>query len=192
MNFCLPVLILYTIFGFALFIGLVIVPIVKLNKYELTNCNIDSINYPIKLPTRNDSTLWEICDCGRLCESLSPCLQIYVNIENNNNCILLQRSSINRLNDLDKCTIKDTKCENGIYAMSDRLNSIEIEAYKYINLKEKNQSIDCYSNSYKNVAYLNNEFPIESIKEGSLPFFLGVIILIIYTILYLCIFRKNG
>ena len=47
-----------------MFMGLVINSLILLSSYEKTNCNITEISTPNQLPSENNRSGWEICDCG--------------------------------------------------------------------------------------------------------------------------------
>ena len=47
--------------------------------FEETQCYINKIDYPYDLPTLDNYENWAKCDCGRRCQSYSPCINLFTN-----------------------------------------------------------------------------------------------------------------
>ena len=90
--------IIVTIFG-------AVLPIININNLEQQQCNVTNVEYPISLPTEDDTSNWIRCDCGRRCTSWSPCIKIFVNDDNSSYMIedIYSNSNI-------PCTYSDISC----------------------------------------------------------------------------------
>lgn len=182
MRYCLLAILIYFSISMLIFYTTVIEYLQEIKKYHSSVCLVDSVYYPNQIPNKTSSYLWEVCDCGRRCESLAPCMQVFTTVETTNNTILLKQSSLNYLNPSCDCTFKDDNCENGLMVMIDNLDKIKKNSEYYINLMLTNSSFDCYTNGDNNVAFLNNELPIDKIQEGSVILGFSILSFILYII----------
>lgn len=191
MKFCPFFLIMYLGIALGIFYILILEPIFETNKYNSNMCKINEIVYPISLPNLTDTYLWESCDCGRQCESLSPCLQLHVSMVNDSTSLILQSHTLNKLNNNPRCTFIKKECDSGLMEMLEDLQSIKTHAEPYNYLLNNNLTIECYSKYQGDEVFLNNNLPIEDIQQASLILGISVISLLSYLI-YICYnIKKN-
>ena len=105
--------------------------------YYNSECYIYRIDYPITLPTLNDTSFWEECDCGHNCQAWYPCVKLYTEESSTFLQEVLDGS-------VSSCTFFENECNDG---------EDVIITQKYlqeaISLAEKyyNTTIDCYKPS---------------------------------------------
>lgn len=137
----IPTIILYFTF---------IRPSIILSNFNRGECNISFIEFPTHFPLDNNLTNWLSCDCGKRCESITPCIKLYSSFNENNHIYDTLTSYITNV----KCTFYDKKCkdgENPEVILQNLEHSIN-EAESFIN-----KTIDCYyDNNYKNIFIDNN------------------------------------
>ncbi len=153
-----------------LFLTMVLIPLLIINDYKETTCQVDYINSPTSLPNLTNNNNWVSCDCGRRCDFETACVQIYVTIENSNNSVLLLQNTISWKNNGSECTFKNSYCENNIQYMIHSLNQANSQVKLYNNFKNQSQSFYCYSDNLKQRAYLENELSLEEILPLSIIF----------------------
>ena len=137
----IPTIILYITF---------IRPGIILLNFNKGECNISIIQYPTYFPLDNNLTNWEYCNCGKRCESITPCIKLYSSY---NEEYHIYDSLSGYITD-NTCTFHDKKCrdgENPEIILQNLEHSIN-KAESYLN-----QTIDCYyDNNYENIFIDNN------------------------------------
>lgn len=138
----------FTIFIVAFIILLItfILPMINYYDYDLHLCNITSVLVPNSVPM-NNTYLWEPCNCGRKCSSLSPCIKLYTNISPNKmikNNFYYDRNS--------ECTFQDEKCENDLMSLINSLN----KSHKFIDTY-MNKTVECYYDNKMTDIYLKKD-----------------------------------
>jgi len=156
-----------------IFIFQYILPYSESNKYIEQECLINKVEYPTSLPYGdNDGNAWSTCDCGRRCESWSPCISIYTNISDNE-----IKLGDNYYDGPSSCTFHNDQCRDGedYRIIEDYLNESNQTYIEYIN-----KTVTCYINDVDNTGYLNKEQDITS-------FVFYIIIMSILVIILLCV-----
>lgn len=115
----------------------VILPISFYYTMNTVTCTLNNITYPTEIPTLDSTQNWESCDCGKRCIAWSPCVNIYVTVDNNT--VL-----VNNLwafgSTLNTCTIHNSSCPTG-------------EDARYLNqeLEWAKQIAEEYAITYENI-----------------------------------------
>ncbi len=137
---------------------MVFIPLLVLTQYVETTCLVSNTKIPISLPNKTYSENWVECNCGRRCDYETPCVQVFVNIENSSSEILLLTNTISWHNNGTECTFKNKRCENNIIYMIDSLElaNNQIEPYK-----NNSNTFVCFTNSNSDKAFLKNELALE-------------------------------
>lgn len=120
----------------------------KYNYYE-TDCNITKIDYPISLPTINNTQYWSHCSCGSNCQAWYPCVKLYSSHSNS----FIKKKIYEDRN--DECTFHDSSCPNG-----ENVQYTQLYLIKAKDLYEEymNKTINCYINEMdSDDIYLENE-----------------------------------
>ena len=114
--------------------------------YDLHLCNITAVLVPNRVPM-NNTYLWEPCNCGRKCSSLSPCIKLYTSVSRGK--MIKENYYYDRHSE---CTFQDEKCENDLVSIMNSLN----ESHKYID-KYLNKTVDCYYDNKMTDIYLKKD-----------------------------------
>lgn len=159
-----------------------VLPIVENYNLEQLQCNVSQVDYPTSLPTVDDTSNWISCDCGRSCNSWSPCIKIYTN--NDNSSFILEdiysNSNI-------PCTYSDIYCPRSedIVVLQEELRLAIARAESYIN-----ETIPCYYNDYTGEYFIS-----DYLDEPSIYFYFiitGILTLLmsIVSITY-CVYKRR-
>jgi len=129
-----------------------IIPMLKYYEYDKTTCQVTQIDYPKVLPNLNNTDNWEECRCGRRCKAMTPCINIYVKILEEDT-IYVAKKNVESVR--DKCTFYHRLCKD---------NENIINLYK--DLEEANNIYNEYNNEYNNKTitcyYSNNSVVLEN------------------------------
>jgi hypothetical protein len=148
---CFYIMYIVGFVSFMFFLDEYLIPLSRISYYDEDICNITRVDYPINLPTIENTEDWIRCDCGRWCEGWSPCIRLFTDFNNE----ILIRNSFEE--DGKDYTLGSTEChdgENMIETMK-RLNDSINKAHTYIN-----SSVNCFVNEDYTKIYLNIEFNI--------------------------------
>ena len=148
------------VLGFVTFlfgIGCVIyiaLPLIKYHELEEHDCKVAEVTYPLQMYSNNYTDHWIECDCGKYCKAVTPCVNVYVTIENSTKKYLAYN---NYLTYSKKCTFYKYSCKNGenILKVYEEFENAKLIAQSYFN-----KSLTCYSDSNKNEVYLNNNIDL--------------------------------
>ena len=130
-----------------------ILPLMRYNEFSETTCNVTSVDYPTELPLLNNTNHWKRCKCARSCKSWTPCIDIYVIVEDNPKIIYKAKENVNNIK--NDCTFYNKKCgdnEDVIHLRDDLM-----EAKNTYN-KYYNNTIKCYQDPISNIVILNNDY----------------------------------
>jgi hypothetical protein len=126
----------------------IIVPYGESSNYIQHDCYIGRVEYPTSLPSgENGGNSWAECDCGKRCQSWSPCISIFTNISGN---------EIKLGNDYYdgpfSCTFHDSICLDGEdYRIIENYMEESYQTY----LEYFNKTIPCYIYGDKDIGYIN-------------------------------------
>lgn len=160
---------------FILFLGTYLSNIVNLNYITEHECNITQVLYPTHFPTPSNTDNWDACDCGRRCESWSPCISLYSDLYPD---MMIKHE----IGDTLACTFHNDECRDGEnYQIIEGYLVESDDIYKtYINSTQT-----CYYNSYKNEVYLSIDLNWDAIITifvfMGLTFTLSMIFLVFYS-----------
>ena len=115
-------------------------------KLEETKCNITRVAYPKENPYQNKYA-WASCDCGKECDSYSPCVKLFYKPENISKEFMIREN--NRKYD-STCTFHDSICEAHNFDK-------KMKGASYLNMKYKNKEEKCYYDKDKNKYYLEKD-----------------------------------
>lgn len=148
-NCCVIITTFITILLGIFIITNIFIPLAKYNEFDEYECRVDNVIYPTELPSTDNMVGWTPCNCGKYCSSYTPCIDIYVNINNSSKSY---QAFNNFLTHNTKCTFYDHKCPKGedILKTQSKLESAILLAKSYIN-----KNIPCYTNDNYNPIYLN-------------------------------------
>lgn len=137
-NLACPIGLLTVIFMilFIIFMKDWLIPLETFHDYHVNDCYINRIDYPITIPTYQNTNNWIECDCGRNCITWYPCVNLYSNISKEQ--YLKEDYYFSKD---DKCTFSDDDCLNGenMQTIDALLNNSKLIYEKYINT-----TIPCY------------------------------------------------
>jgi hypothetical protein len=153
--------------GIAVFV-LIGLPLMLYGSYDIYECDVINVEYPTILPSNNDTSNWIGCDCGRYCKAWTPCIDVYVSINNNNNNsnsnnstnnLKIYRALDNFMSRDTTCTFYDSQCKNGedIIQTKEKLAESIEKAQSYIN-----KTVTCYADN--NINNINNVYLDRSIN----------------------------
>jgi hypothetical protein len=148
------------------------------------DCNITSITYPMNYPTENNTEGWESCDCGKNCESLTSCIQLYANINNTTNTT--KKISPTNKYIYNDCTFYNPTCMDNENPISIQKEMVEArETY----LQYINETVDCFYNTKKDTLYLEKDTNSRRVMivSGTI---MGMFILFLLLI-YICIYVEE-
>jgi hypothetical protein len=106
LSYCGCFMILF--FGIALFLPFSL-RYFALGDFSEEICTINQINYPTQLPTFGNTSNWATCDCGRRCQSWSPCIQLFTS----NYPGVLVKENILDFDSESICTFHELDCQDG-------------------------------------------------------------------------------
>ena len=131
-NCCVIITTFITILLGIFIITNIFIPLAKYNEFDEYECKVDKVIYPTKLPSTDNMVGWTPCNCGKYCSSYTPCIDIYVNINNSSKSY---QAFNNFLTHNTKCTFYDHKCPKGedILKTQSKLESAILLAKSYIN-----------------------------------------------------------
>ena len=147
-----------TVLSWFVFFLVCVLPYLQYINYTKTECNVTDVDYPVELPNATNEEFWISCKCGRSCNTLTPCINIYGFINNSiNNGI---NNGINKFKESpqDKrldCTFQKKKCPEGENII-DRQNAL-LEA-KITYQQYNNKTVTCYVDEVSNIIVLNNDY----------------------------------
>lgn len=170
------------LFGF-MFMGLVLTTLLTVGQYDETTCLVSYTDTPDELPTISNRNGWVTCDCGKRCQSYTPCSKLYVNISEGSDNILILESTLVDMRSSAVCTFMEENCYR--QQVWEQIESMEksIERMSiYESLKNSSTPIKCYTNQDRNEAYLKNEYELSTVLLICIPF--GIFILMFYCVLY--------
>ena len=137
------------------------------DNYEDEYCNITKVLYPTLVPNSPNSSndLWTDCDCGKRCNSKTPCNKIIVDIPNGPEVMIL-RHTIKEHSDGTECTFRDNHCSNE-WDTYGRMEYAKTMMNEYVLKMNSHTKIKCWLNEEKNEAYLDNEVDMTQIIISS-------------------------
>lgn len=146
--------------------------------FEETHCYINKINYPYNLPNTDNYNNWAKCNCGRRCQSYSPCINLYTNIST-----LFIKGSYP--DDNLECTFHEKECTDGedIRKIHDYLQKSENIYESYIN-----QTTKCYIDS-NGVIYLSLATDFDLMVTSLV--FIGLFFLCCIKSVFVVIYKDN-
>ena len=102
-------------------------------KLEETKCNITRVAYPKENPYQNRYA-WASCDCGKDCDSYSPCVKLFYKPENISKEFMI-RKIIENMTALAPFMM--VSCESHNFDK-------KMKGASYLNMKYKNKEEKCY------------------------------------------------
>ena len=137
-----------------LFMTMVLIPLLSIQEYSVTNCSVHSTEIPESLPNETYSENWVNCDCGRRCNFQTACTQIFVNIENGAQGVLLYPYTISWKNNGTQCTFNNKFCDNDIVYMIESMETARHEISSY----DVGESFACFTDNTRTQAFISNEY----------------------------------
>lgn len=132
--------------AFALFLGSLITWLQYAENFEINevSCFVSDVKMPHSLPNETYDDMWASCDCGKNCWAKTPVVNIYVDIDGEEDNIRTIYSNKKK----DKgYTIYDYKCPDGENIVKTINRFDEIKKYQvYLNTTQT-----CYKNKKGNV-----------------------------------------
>jgi hypothetical protein len=128
---------------FTLLLSEVIIPNSSFGDYHQTECFIGRVDYPITIPTENNTDDWRRCNCGRKCSTWSPCISLYSDDK------IVTYDFYDKITD-DQCTFHNASCHEGV---NEYLENAKDIAETYLN-----RNVTCYTDSSASAIYLIKEF----------------------------------
>jgi len=166
-----------------MFMGLVFDSLIVVGRYEETTCLVSSTYTPNELPTDGNRNGWVTCDCGKRCQSYTPCARLYVNISDGSTDILVLESTITDMRSSTVCTFKEENCyRQQVWKQIESMEKSIEKMNNYESLKNSSTPIKCYTNQDRNEAYLENEFEMSTVLLISIPF--GIFLLMFICVLH--------
>lgn len=161
------------------FITLVVVPLLSYFNYDEINCSVSNITYPTTIPTSANDEGWMECDCGKYCTAWTPCINVYLDI-NNNTHKLIDGSTWNIGDSSEICSFYNSSCPEGenIIMIQQFINWAEEIAHQY----HTNETLTCYVNNNNGDVYLSDVIPLNIIIPLSVFFGIFIIIFILFII----------
>ena len=159
---------------FVLGIGMIIliaIPTMKYDEFNSHDCSVTHVNYPTQLPTSNNTNGWLSCNCGRYCKSYSPCIDVYVSIDNSTDSYKTLEYYLTKKTE---CTFYEKTCKGGenILDIEARLQNTIDFAQQYIG-----KNLTCYTNNNYNPVYLEQELNIVGMILISIAFVCSCLLL---------------
>ena len=139
-NYCCVILTFILVMLLAISIPIISNKYINESNYKESECFVDKITYPKNFPTFTDSEYWVSCDCGKYCNTLSPCITFYTN-----NTIIKTNYNSNT-----ECTFHNNSCPTGEDPR--KILSMMNEALDIYNTYI-NTTIDCYSDGNNYILY---------------------------------------
>lgn len=138
-----------------------LIPYLDYHNYSVENCNITKIEYPTEAPTFDNTYGWARCDCGKHCNSWSPCIKLFS--ENHDNHLINDEY----YDDKNKeCTFHSKRCPDGenLQILETYLIEANNTYHNYIN-----QSVVCYINDPITHIYLSmpNDWLLIGVSLGT-------------------------
>lgn len=131
-----------------------IFPYIEAQNFVKTSCFIHNIEFPQTNPSHENSINWETCDCGRKCNSLSPCIKLYSNLSDS--------YILNSYPEDEKkiCTFHNKRCPNGedIRNILDYLEESNNTFYEFIN-----KTTTCFIDNNTNNIYLYDDTSLTNV-----------------------------
>jgi hypothetical protein len=137
-----------------------IIPMLKYYDYDKTTCQVTQIDYPKVLPNINYTDNWKECRCGRRCSAMTPCINIYVKILEEDT-IYLAKKDVDSIK--KKCTFYHRLCKD-----NDNILNLykDLEEAKDIYNKYNNKTINCYYSNNSVVLENNYDWTILIVLSG--------------------------
>ena len=152
---------------FTLLLSEVIIPNSSFGDYHQTECFIGRVDYPITIPTENNTDDWRHCKCGRRCSTWSPCISLY------SDDTIVTNDFYDKITD-DHCTFHNASCPEGenVIHLNKYLENAKDIAETYLN-----QNVSCYTDRSASAIYLIKEFNYETTIGLSVTFVLLCILI---------------
>jgi len=146
-NACVSVTLVFVIM---MMVPYVFIPAGEFGKFEEHACRVERIVYPTELPTPENTTGWAECDCGKHCQTWSPCIQIFTNVSNT----VFARQQFYDIR--DECTFHVEYCPDGedITTVLGELDAARAQFVEY-----DNKTVTCfYDNDDLSYIFLQREW----------------------------------
>ena len=133
---------------FTLLLSEVIIPNSSFGDYTQTECFIGRVDYPVTIPTENNTDYWRQCDCGRRCIAWSPCISLYSDDN------IVTYDFYDKIAD-NYCTFHNRSCPDGenVIHLNNYLENAQKIAETYLN-----KNVTCYKDTSASAIYLIKEF----------------------------------
>ena len=166
-NICIGSLLVFSLVGM---IPYLFIPAEEWNRFKRFECHVERIVYPERLPSHDNMTGWGACDCGRRCESWSPCIDIYTNVSDS----IRLSAEFYEIN--DDCTFHQDECPDG---EDSRNLEVYLNQARDVFQKYNNRTLECFYNDDGDLEYIFLE------KEWDWELTIGF--LVVFGILLCCL-----
>jgi hypothetical protein len=150
---------------FMVLLSEVIIPNSSFGDYTQTECFIGRVDYPVTIPTENNTDDWRHCDCGPKCSAWSPCIGLYSDDK------IVTYDFYDKITN-NNCTFHNRSCPDGenVINLNNYLENAQNIANTYLN-----QNVTCYTGD--GAIYLIKEFNYETTIGLSVIFVLLCILI---------------
>jgi len=160
-----------------IFFIIVLLPLTTYFDFVEESCHVESVTYPLNIPSPTNLNNWRKCSCGHSCSAQTPCVNVIVNIDNHSYAANMDSSwSLTGYRN-DICTFYNSSCPSGKNILS--LYQYMEWAKEIADNYNSNTTLRCFKD--KNYVYLSNEIPLGTVISTSVSF---TIIIIATIVLY--------